>query len=81
MRDPNTHLDWDNLTDRYMAALDADDVETMREVAGQIKLSPGMALAALKNMGKEAFMALGYDLSLVETELGHNWLEYYGSKN
>lgn len=81
MRDPNTHLDWDNLTDRYMAALDADDVETMREVAGQIKLSPGMALAALKNMGKETFMALGYDLSLVEAELGHNWLEYYGSKN
>lgn len=77
MRNPNTHLDWDNLTDRYMAALDAGDVETMREVAGQIKISPGKALAGLQVWGKEEFLALGYDLSLVEKELGKDWADRY----
>jgi hypothetical protein len=79
MANPNVHLDWDNLTDRYMAARACGDTETMREVAGQIKISPGMALAALQNMGKEAFIALGYDLSRVESELGQGWLEHYGN--
>ena len=81
MNNPNIHLDWDNLTDRYMAALDADDVDTMREIAGQIKISPGMAQAAVRNMGKEAFLELGYDLSRVESELGQDWLERYGNEN
>ena len=60
-----------------MAAMACDDVDTMREVAGQIKISPGMARAALQNMGKEKFLSLGYDLSRVEAELGQDWLECY----
>jgi hypothetical protein len=77
MRDPNIHLDWDDLSDRYMAALDADDTDTMREITGQIKISSGMALAGLKVWGKDEFLALGYDLSLVEKELGKDWAERY----
>ncbi|MDL2285510.1 hypothetical protein LJB93_02055 [Desulfovibrio sp. OttesenSCG-928-F07] len=81
MSNPNTHLDWDNITDRYMAAMECNDEKTMRELASQIKISTGMALAAIQNMGKEAFLELGYDLSCVEKELGADWLERYVNKN
>ncbi len=78
---PNTHLDWDTLTDRYMQAQECGDRATMREIAGQIKISAGKALVGLQNMGKERFLSLGYDLSLVEQELGKDWIEQYYRTN
>lgn len=82
MSSPNTHLsmeEFNELTDRYIAAHKRGDVEAMREVAGQIKLSPGMALAVLQNKGKKKFLELGYDLSYANSQLGEGWLDRYGS--
>jgi len=78
---PNMHLDWEDITERYIKTLECNDRETMREVAGQIKISAGKALVGLQNMGKERFLSLGYDLSLVEQELGSDWIEQYDRTN
>ena len=77
MNNPNVHLDWDNLTDIYMKASECGDRETMRQVTSQIKISPSKALVGLQVWGKEEFLALGYDLSLVESELGKDWADQY----
>lgn len=77
MNNPNTHLDWNNLTNRYMAAMDCEDENTMREIASQIKISASKALTGLQIWGKEEFLSLGYDLSLVEAELGKDWIDRY----
>lgn len=82
MSNQNSHIDsdaWDDLTDRYIAANERGDEDTMREIAGQIKISPGMALAALQNWGKKRFLSLGYDLSYANSQLGEGWLDRYGS--
>ncbi len=74
----NTHISEDVLLDRLTelshAILNKDYART-KEIAGTIPLTPAVALQRKHYMSKSEILNLGFDMSLVEEELGSDWYE------
>ncbi len=74
----NTHISDEEVLDRIMELSNAmlrHDFDRAREIAGTIPLTPSVALQARHYMSKSEIVNTGYDMSLVEEELGADWYE------
>ncbi len=61
--------------ERLLDAIENDDFEKAREIAGGIPLPPELAMQRRSYMSKEDILELGYDMSLVEAKYGKDWYE------
>ncbi len=61
--------------DALMKAFKSGDDAQAAEIARTIPLTPGVALQRRRYMSKEDIIDLGFDMSLVEAELGKDWYE------
>lgn len=73
-----TQTEEDLFLDKLSAAIDAvgaNDMVRAKEIAGTMQISPESAQSIVRYMGKEEFLELGFDLSLVERALGKGWID------
>ncbi len=74
----NTHISDEVFLDRLEDLLDAfesKDDARVKKIASTIPLTPAIALQRKHYMSKSDIVNLGFDMSLVEEELGIDWYE------
>jgi len=55
----------------------AKTAEEKRAIRLRVPLKTAAAVGIKKMMGKEAFLAVGYNLDYVNSELGDDWMDKY----
>ena len=73
-----TQTEEDLFLDKLSAAIDAvgaNDMVKAKEINRTIQISPESAQSITRYMGKERFLKLGFDLTLVEQALGKGWMD------
>ncbi len=63
------------LMEKAMNALMADDWDKMLELNKNIVITPQTAMHFVRTMGKERFLALGFNLSEATETFGEGWID------
>lgn len=61
----------------YEMVGNAKTPEEKKAIRLRVPLKPAAAVYTKKMMGREAFLAVGYNLDYVNSELGDDWMDKY----